>query len=107
MLSAQSKGNRPAEAPPLARDKRRPNLLRCACADRLRRPSLHSGQRTLLLHLPPPVAWARAKACLKANTAENKRGKGAGKHQVDGAEKRLRPGFKSAQRAFYVSHGCE
>jgi hypothetical protein len=38
-------------------------LPRCACADRANdRPPFGKGIR--LLHLPPLLAWARAKACL-------------------------------------------
>ena len=49
--------------------KSHPNLPCCACADRLQRLHCIPGKGTLLLHLPPPLAWAGAKACLVANTA--------------------------------------
>jgi hypothetical protein len=50
--------------------KRHPNLPRCACADRPAA-ALHvvPGGEPHLLHLPPLLAWARARACLLANTA--------------------------------------
>jgi hypothetical protein len=56
-----------AQEPPLS------SALRLCRPGKVRPPF---GKEIRLLHLPPPLAWARAKACLKTNTAKPLKDKG-------------------------------
>jgi len=70
LRSAQSKETGPPEGlrPWRAQEAPQSSALRL-CRPACGRPPLRSGWEPHLLHLPPLLAWARAKACLLANTA--------------------------------------